>query len=571
MSNAVHQPSLLSNMKIGLKVWLPVIVFILAFISIGVFTLSTTYEIMVEDRKDKVRSIVEAASSTVMDYYNAAQNGEMSAADAQHSALEALRAIRYNDVEYLFVINTQAHVVMHPIKPSLEGKDLIGFKDPEGTPLFKNLADATKSGGGFVPYMWALPNAKEGDPPVKKISYISPIPGWNWGVGSGLYLIDVDKAFQAQVVKYVIIAVAALVIAGTLSFFVARNVTFGLKRLSGEMSVLADGELDLDISGVKRKDEVGGMARSVQVFQDHAIRARELEQANEQQKLQAEAEKKRLMEKMANDFEGSVASIVQKVHHGATHIISTAQNMSKRIDKGSSRTIDVAEASNRTRSNVQTVAASAEQLSSSVAEINRQVSLGSDLASTAATEADQTNVKVQGLSDAAQKIGEVVGLINDIADQTNLLALNATIEAARAGEAGKGFAVVASEVKNLANQTAKATEEIGVQITDMQSATTDSVTAIHGFGKIISEINESTSATAHSVEQQGLATQEIAQNTREVSDDVNLVSNAVGDVSRSSAQSYSSSIKVLWAGQDLEKITSDLSSVVDEFLGKVRA
>jgi len=553
-----------------MKVWLPVAIFVVAFIAVGVFTLSNTYQTMVEDRKDKVRSIVEAAASVAVGYHTAVEKGQMDEADAKPAALKALETIRYNGKEYIFVIDTSATVLMHPIKPKLNGKNLVGFKDPNGTPLFKNLAEATKRGGDFVSYMWPAPDAKEGDLPVDKISYIAPVPGWNWGIGSGLYMTDVQEAFKTEVMRYIAISLGGLLVAGAFSFFIARNLTSGLGSLSNQMKELADGNLNAGIPDTGRRDEIGNMAKSVQVFKEQALSNRELEKNTEKQKLQAEDEKRALMSQMADDFEGSIGALVDDVSSAATEMQTTAQSMSSVSDKANTQASTVASAADQASNNVQTVAAATEELSSSIGKISQQVAQSSEVAQGAVRQAEETHQTVQGLVDTTQKIGEVVGLITDIAEQTNLLALNATIEAARAGDAGKGFAVVASEVKNLANQTAKATDQISSQIGRVQTQTQEAANAIEGITTVINEIDGITASIASAVEEQGAATQEIARNIEQASAGNSEVSSSIGIVTQAVGEAGNASTKTLEAANDLSTDAEKMKIEVHRFLDQIK-
>ncbi|MGB0748146.1 MAG: methyl-accepting chemotaxis protein [Magnetospiraceae bacterium] len=509
--------ALLNRLSIGVKVWLPVLTFSLAVVVIVTIALSSVYQTMIDDRKDKVRSIVEAAVSQISFFKQRAESGAMSEEAAQQAALGAMEATRYSGNEYIFVIDQNAHMIMHPLKPSLNGKDLTGLKDPNGTPLFVNLVAATKRGGDFVPYMWAAPNAKENDPPVDKISYILPVAGWDWGVGSGLYLEDVDAAFQSYLIQYVVMGLVGLILAGGFSFIVAKNVTGGLGRLSRQMNDLGEGNLAVEISETNRGDEIGKMANAVQILRQHALKNQELEAEAEQQKQVAEKDRRAAMLKLANDFESNVGHVIQTVGDAAEEMQTTAETVSTISRNTSDQSRHVASASDEASASVQTVAAATEELSSSIGEISRQIAQSSGALTSAVAEAQRAQGTVQGLVEAAQKIGDIVDLINDIADQTNLLALNATIEAARAGEAGKGFAVVASEVKNLASQTSKATEEISSQIASVQNATEDAADAIQGISGTIEQINQTSTTIASAVEQQTAATNEITKSVTQAS------------------------------------------------------
>ena len=382
-----------------------------------------------------------------------------------------------------------------------------------------------------------------------------------------------EAAHETLNTSFYTILIALVVMAllvGALALMIGGQISRPIGRLTDTMNALAENDTSIEVPHLDRKNELGVIARALEVFKDNMIQAERLAQ-QQQAEHEEKARRTQELDLAIKEFDESITKIMAEVTNDSRAIVEIAEKMGSKIDQSTSRSLDVAEASGRTTSNVATVSAAAEELSASISEISSQVARGSQMASAATEEAERTIEKVQGLSDAAMKIGEVVELITDIADQTNLLALNATIEAARAGEAGKGFAVVASEVKNLANQTAKATDEISIQITGIQNATEDSAQSIREFGKTIAQISEASSATAAAVEEQGASTQEIARNMRDVNDDAQLVSGAVADVSRSSASSYSSAIRVLWKGQDLNKPTQELNQVVGSFLKTVRS
>ena len=367
-----------------------------------------------------------------------------------------------------------------------------------------------------------------------------------------------------------IVSILAVLIGGILAFFIGRAISKPMVTMTGAMSKLAEGDLEIEVPAQGRKDEIGEMAATVQVFKDNAIRVKQMEAEQKEAEKRAEAEKKAAMNKMADDFETAVGGVVDQVSSAATEMQSSSEAMAATAEETSQQSATVAAASEQASANVQTVASAAEELSSSIAEISRQVGQSSQITASAVVQAEQTNEKVQGLAVAANKIGEVVALITDIADQTNLLALNATIEAARAGDAGKGFAVVASEVKNLANQTGKATDEIGNQIAEIQSATAEAVSAIEAIGKTISEVDEIATTIASAVEEQGAATQEIARNVEQAATGTNEVSSNIGGVSQAAGETGAAATQIQSAANELSVQSETLRTEVDKFLANVR-
>tara|TARA_R110000772_G_scaffold231592_3_gene342626 strand:- start:5823 stop:7523 length:1701 start_codon:yes stop_codon:yes gene_type:complete len=338
----------------------------------------------------------------------------------------------------------------------------------------------------------------------------------------------------------------------------------------GSLRKLSEGQTDIDIYGVGRKDEVGLIADTMQVFKENIIRNRKMEEEAKEAEIRAAEDRKVALNTMADNFQTSVGGIVQSVSSAATEMQSSSQTLSSTAEETSRQATAVAAAAEQASANVQTVASAADELSSSITEITRQVTKSTEITGRAVHEADRTHSQVQGLADAAQKIGEVVSLITDIAEQTNLLALNATIEAARAGEAGKGFAVVASEVKNLANQTAKATDEISKQVSGIQHETVQAVNAIDSIGKTITEVNEIATVIASAVEQQGAATQEIAHNVEQASSGTTEVTNNINGVSQAASETGNAATQMLDAAGELASNSETLKGQVENFLVTVR-
>jgi methyl-accepting chemotaxis protein len=344
-----------------------------------------------------------------------------------------------------------------------------------------------------------------------------------------------------------------------------------MTRMTGVMARLAGGGLDIEIPSLNRSDEVGAIARAVQVFRESAIRVQAMEAEQAELKLKTEEDRKVAMSQVADGFERAIGKIIETVSSASSEIELAAGSLTRTAEASHKHTAEAASASDRSSGNAQSAAAASEQMASSVSEIGRQVKQSEDITHAAVRQAEQTNERIAELSQAAGRIGEVVKLIAAVAEQTNLLALNATIEAARAGEAGRGFAVVASEVKALAAQTAKATEEISAQITQMQSATEQSVSAIKAIGGTIGQISEISTAIAAAVEQQGAATQEIARNVQQAAQGAIEVGGCLADVRRGSADTQAAAEQVHSSARSLSQEGHSLKREVGKFLQTIRA
>ncbi|THD58208.1 MAG: methyl-accepting chemotaxis protein [Bradyrhizobium sp.] len=362
----------------------------------------------------------------------------------------------------------------------------------------------------------------------------------------------------------------ALVLVGAGVLIISRSVARPLSAITTTIKRVAEGAEDVEVPHTDRADEIGALARAIQIFQEAMDRNRNL---NSQvlQDSRAREERARHIEASVEAFRGAIGGVLGAVNDNASSMRDTAQSITKVASDASGRATAAAHATEQASSNVFAVAGAAEQLSASIEEIGRQVRQSASVVEQAGQRTEKSVAEIESLAAATQRIDGVLNLIQAIAEQTNLLALNATIEAARAGDAGRGFAVVAHEVKTLAGQTAKATSEIGQNISMIQASTRNAVEAVREIGTAVREINEVTSNIAGAVGQQDTATREISANAQLAADGNSTLVANIGSLSDAIGDTNKAATSVLTASSDLTSTAELLSREVDNFFRNLRA
>jgi methyl-accepting chemotaxis protein len=523
-----------------------------------------------QSHRQQIRAVVEAAGGVVERQYKDFQEGRVSEPEAKERAKAALRMIRYNKTDYIFVHDDTATQVVLGARPELEGSDVSKNVDRNGLYFSLEMIKRGKElGGGYIDYYFPKPGAAAQDA-SPKTAYFQRFAPWGWTIGTGVYVDDVIVRVRGAVLTALGIGAGFILIIGGFAAMIARGLTRRLHALSATMTALAEGHTDVAVPQTGGADEIDTMARAVLVFRDNAIERSHLAATSEEQQ-RASATRQEQVEALVRGFDSKVKAVLGTIRDHIGHLTDAAANLSTVASSASSRASIAEDVSQSTSRNVQTVAGAAQELAGSVRDIGSLVSRATDVIIKATALTSDTDAAVAGLAANAGKIGDVVNLIQAIAEQTNLLALNATIEAARAGESGRGFSVVAAEVKTLANQTAKATDEIRAQIQVMQASTNGAVGAIAAIVSIMSDVQSFNSSIAAAVKEQDSATGRISRNIEETASGASELNTEFANVSQAIGETSRTAGRVGEATAVLLRETEILDHEVGAFLRNVAA
>lgn len=378
------------------------------------------------------------------------------------------------------------------------------------------------------------------------------------------------KSYEAE--KYTLLgeALAALLLACVIFYFVFRGLSNPLAGLRQTLGNLCKGELETPVPYTGRADEIGQMADSIEQLRQTSLHARQLEadQQQERQKKEARSEK---IEELNRFFTAQVGESIAQLATAATQLYHACESLNLIIANANRLSSDIGKSSEVTSTNVQTVASAAEEMSASIKEISTQLNNSMQITRNAVEESMRADASAKDMSAVSSSIGAVTSLIQEIASQINLLSLNATIESARAGEAGKGFAVVASEVKNLAQQTSNATEDISTQITSVQRVSGEMNDVLRLVKAAVEKVDHFNGSIASAVEEQTAVTNEIVSNMHYATDSIHAINSNIHQISENTAQAETAVAEVLGASQTLSKQAEILKQQIDDYISDVQS
>ncbi len=490
---------------------------------------------------------------------------ESAEAAMRSEAVNMIADMRYgtDNKEYFWVNDMQARMIMHPVKPELNGKVLLDLKDPNGKAFFKEMVDVcSKYGEGFVDYLWPMPGR---DDPVPKLSFVKLYEDWNLIVGTGIYLDDVEEiiaqreaviksSIWGQISRMVLVVIVIAVLVGVMATIMSRRIAGPINHAAAMLQDIAEGEGDLTRRlRVETGDEVGEMARWFNQFMDslHSIMGQLAEHTGS---IDNSSSGLQLIAKDMSD--GAV-----QTSRSIDGVTGEAQTMSQKMNS-------VAATMEQVSSSLQMVASSSGQMSATISEIAKSSETAHSVSSSGVAESKRISETVRRLGDAASEIGKVTETISDISDQINLLSLNATIEAARAGEAGRGFAVVAGNIKDLAKQTALSADDIYAKISSIQQSIGETVDQMESITGVIGEVDDIVATIAAAVEEQAVATSEIANSVSLAADgiqqangNVNLSTVSSGEIARSIESVNHSSKQITRNSAEISRSADALSNM----------
>jgi methyl-accepting chemotaxis protein len=399
------------------------------------------------------------------------------------------------------------------------------------------------------------------------------------------------KASAAGAMRLSVIGGLLAVVGGlAASLWLARSLTAPLVELTRVMAAMSRADWSVEVPYAARGDEVGRMARAVNVFRDNGLeneRLKRIEEENRQRavvqraaeidrdrvdqaRMARETERARQLTELTERFDATAHEVLGSFASSFSTLQETASTMGSAADDTRGRADEVAQAALEASNNVQTIAASIEELGESIAEISEQVSASSTMAEAATRDADKLNQTLQAVNSAALEIGSVLDFIKSVASRTSLLALNATIEAARAGPAGRGFAVVANEVKALATQTKQATDGVTSKVERIQTLSGGAAGAVTSIAQSIHALNRSAASIASAVAGQNAAMRDTARTVQSAADFTRRVSDQILEVKGTAAETGQAADGVLHASADLAQKTDLLQAKVSGFLDAVR-
>ncbi len=510
---------LFRQLRFGSKALLISLTFMLPMLGLLSWLVVTGDGELMQARRTSTRQHVEIAHG-VLQWAHGLEAAGLPREQAQAQARQAISALRYEGQEYFWINDMQPRVVMHPIKPALDGKDVGDLKDPNGLHLFKAFVDEVrKNGKGFVAYQWPKPGSET---PVEKISYVMGFEPWGWVIGSGIYIDDLKAMERAHITKVAGVVAVTLLLAGYLFLCFYRVMEGGINETRRHLRAMTDGDLTTSPSPWGR-DEAAQLMRNLAEMQE------------------------------------SLRQMVLRVRHSSDQIVHSSDEIASGALDLSARTEQAAANLEQSASSMEEISATVRTSADHTAEASTLARQNAETASDGGRVMQEVVQTMEGIRTSSARISDIIGTIDGIAFQTNILALNAAVEAARAGEQGRGFAVVASEVRMLAQRSADAAKEIKTLISGSVEQVEAGTAIVRRAGETIENIVEGSRRV-------DTLLGEVATGSREQSLGISQIGQAVQELDRATQQNAALVEETAAAAASMKQQAGGLAAEVARFM-----
>ncbi len=504
---------------------------------------------LMNEKKVATKHLVEVAFTLISDYHLNVASGKISEYEAKREAMARLRALRYKENDYFWINDLNTVMLMHPIKPELEGKDLRNFRDPNGTYIFRKFVDiAKKRDEGFIDYLWPKPGS---DQSIPKLSYVRLFKPWGWIVGTGIYVDDVKVEVGKMRFQLLSAAIALSFLLLISTYLIARIISHPLHEAVMVFNQVAEGDLTVRVTLEEgRRDEVGILMNAL----SHMLG------------------KLRDQTRMIMEGANTIASSIRQISVTSTRLATVSEETSGSLSEISTTVEQVRETAYLANEKAEQVAKGADHASLASDRGRKSVADATTGIRRIKEEMASVAESILKLDEQTRRVGEIISTVKDLANQSNLLSVNASIEAAKAGSYGKGFAIVAQEIKSLADQSREATSQVKNILNEILKATDDSVMATergekaveagthlsHQSGEAIDMLSRSVNESAHAAIQ-------IAASGQEQLAGMDQLAQAIENIKTASMQNAEGAKQLETAAKDLEALGEGLSRLASMF------